>query len=47
MKTTVSQFKRFIFSLDPNKVRLFAMLVSIAIGVVGINSPGAGSGIGG
>ncbi len=47
MKNSVSQIKHFLFSLDPNKVRWITALATIAIGIVGINSPGAGSGIGG
>ena len=47
MKKAVSQIKHFVFALNPNQVRLLTLLASIAIGVVVVTSPGAGSGIGG
>jgi hypothetical protein len=47
MQNTVTQIKQFVFSLDPNKVRLITVLATMVAGVVTICSPGAGSGIGG
>lgn len=47
MQNTVTQIKRFVFSLDPNKVRLVTTLATLTAGFFTICSPGAGSGIGG
>ena len=47
MNKTVSHLKSILFSLDPIKVQRLAILASLVLGVVVINSPGAGSGIGG
>lgn len=47
MQTTVTQIKRIVLSLDPNKVRLLTILASLTAGFFTICSPGAGSGIGG
>jgi len=47
MSTVVFKIKQLVLSQGPDRIRLFAMLASLAIGVAVIASPGAGSGIGG